>query len=423
VIKQHSNGSDRSQIGQPTGAASKNGAARYQSDKVRVAIVGVGNCASAFVQGVNYYRDANPDERVPGLMHVDLGGYHVRDIEFTAAFDIDATKVGKDLGEAIWAGQNNTMKFAKVPKKLGVPVYRGMTHDGLGKYLKEKISKAPGETADIVQILKDTHTDVVVSYLPVGSENATKWYVEQVLEAGCGFVNCIPVFIARENYWDKRFKAARLPIVGDDIKSQVGATIVHRTLARLFADRGVKMLRTSQLNVGGNMDFYNMLERERLESKKISKTNAVTSIMDEQLPAEDVYIGPSDYVPWLTDRKWAHIRVEGQAFGDVPLNVEMKLEVWDSPNSAGIVIDAVRCCKLALNHGVGGQLDGPSSYLMKSPHNQRPDDQARQDTEKFIAKYAGRPGASGKRAAGKAPARAKASARAKAKAVKASAAK
>jgi myo-inositol-1-phosphate synthase len=379
---------------------------------VRVAIVGVGNCASAFVQGVNYYRDANPDEDVPGLMHVDLGGYHVRDIEFTAAFDIDSKKVGKDLGEAIWAGQNNTMKFAKVPRKLGVPVYRGMTLDGLGKYLKEKITKAPGETADVVQILKDTHTDVVVSYLPVGSEDATKWYVEQVLEAGCGFVNCIPVFIARENYWDKRFKSAGLPIVGDDIKSQVGATIVHRTLARLFADRGVKMLRTSQLNVGGNMDFYNMLERERLESKKISKTNAVTSIMDHELPPEDVYIGPSDYVPWLTDRKWAHIRVEGQAFGDVPLNVEMKLEVWDSPNSAGIVIDAVRCCKLALNNGVGGQLDGPSSYLMKSPHNQRPDDQARTDTEKFIAKYAGKPGPSGKR-----PARAsKAGTRAKAKA-------
>jgi myo-inositol-1-phosphate synthase len=395
VIKQHSNGGAAS-----NGAASKNGAARYESEKVRVAIVGVGNCASAFVQGINYYRDADPDERVPGLMHVDLGGYHVRDIEFTAAFDIDSTKVGKDLGEAIWAGQNNTMKFAKVPKKLGVPVYRGMTHDGLGKYLKEKITKAPGETADIVKILKDTHTDVVVSYLPVGSEQATKWYVEQVLEAGCGFVNCIPVFIARENYWDKRFKQARLPIVGDDIKSQVGATIVHRSLARLFADRGVKMLRTSQLNVGGNMDFYNMLERERLESKKISKTNAVTSIMDEKLPAEDVYIGPSDYVPWLTDRKWAHIRVEGQAFGDVPLNVELKLEVWDSPNSAGIVIDAVRCCKLALNHGVGGQLDGPSSYLMKSPHNQRPDDQARADTEKFIAKYsrrAPRAGASSKR--------------------------
>jgi myo-inositol-1-phosphate synthase len=374
-------------IQQSNGAASTNGKARYQQEKVRVAIIGVGNCASAFVQGVHYYKDADPNQLVPGLMHVDLGGYHVSDIEFTAAFDIDATKVGKDLGQAIWAGQNNTMVFAKVPKKLDVPVYRGMTHDGLGKYLKQKIKKAPGETADIVSILKDTHTDVVVSYLPVGSEDATKWYVEQILEAGCGFVNCIPVFIAREDYWNKRFKKANLPIVGDDIKSQVGATIVHRTLARLFADRGVKMLRTSQLNVGGNMDFYNMLERERLESKKISKTNAVTSIMDEQLPAEDVYIGPSDYVPWLTDRKWAHIRVEGQAFGDVPLNVEMKLEVWDSPNSAGIVIDAVRCCKLALNNGVGGQLDGPSSYLMKSPHNQRPDNLAREETEKFIAKH------------------------------------
>jgi myo-inositol-1-phosphate synthase len=415
VIKQ-SNGRASSNGAASRNGAASNGAARYQSEKVRVAIVGVGNCASAFVQGVNYYRDADPDQRVPGLMHVDLGGYHVRDIEFTAAFDIDSKKVGKDLGEAIWAGQNNTMKFAKVPKKLGVPVYRGMTHDGLGKYLKQKIVKAPGETADIVQILKDTHTDVVVSYLPVGSEQATKWYVEQVLEAGCGFVNCIPVFIAREPYWDKRFKAAKLPIVGDDIKSQVGATIVHRTLARLFADRGVKMLRTSQLNVGGNMDFYNMLERERLESKKISKTNAVTSIMDDKLPAEDVYIGPSDYVPWLTDRKWAHIRVEGQAFGDVPLNVELKLEVWDSPNSAGIVIDAVRCCKLALNHGVGGQLDGPSSYLMKSPHNQRPDDQARADTEKFIAKYGGLPQATGGRPPRKAKAKARARATAKAKA-------
>jgi myo-inositol-1-phosphate synthase len=340
-------------------------------------------------------------------MHVDLGGYHVRDIEFTAAFDIDRAKVGKDLGQAIWAGQNNTIAFAKVPRKLGVPVHRGMTHDGLGKYLKEKIVKAPGETADIVEILKRTRTDVVVSYLPVGSEQATKWYVEQVLEAGCGFVNCIPVFIAREKYWDNRFKAARLPIVGDDIKSQVGATIVHRMLARLLADRGVKMLRTSQLNVGGNMDFYNMLERERLESKKISKTNAVTSIMDEPLPAENVYIGPSDYVPWLTDRKWAHIRVEGQAFGDVPLNLELKLEVWDSPNSAGIVIDAVRCCKLALDHGLGGQLDGPSSYLMKSPRNQRPDEQARADTEKFIASYA-RPSARGARR--RKPAKARASA-------------
>ena len=383
------NGAGRN--GAANGAARANGTARYQSDKVRVAIIGVGNCASAFVQGVEYYKDADPSESVPGLMHVDLGGYHVRDIEFSAAIDIDAKKVGKDLGEAIWSGQNNTIKFAKVPKKLGVTVQRGMTHDGLGKYLKEKITKAPGETVDVVQLLKDTKTDVVVSYLPVGSEEATKWYVEQVLEAGCGFVNCIPVFIAREPYWDKRFKKAGLPIVGDDIKSQVGATIVHRQLARLFGDRGVKLVRTSQLNVGGNMDFYNMLERERLESKKISKTNAVTSIMDHTLPPDDVYIGPSDYVPWLTDRKWAHIRLEGQAFGDVPLNVELKLEVWDSPNSAGIVIDAVRCCKLALNHGIGGQLDGPSSYLMKSPQNQRPDAQARIDTERFIAKYAGKP--------------------------------
>jgi myo-inositol-1-phosphate synthase len=396
--------------GTSNGSPSLNGHSRYGKDKVRVAIIGVGNCASAFVQGVHYYKDADPAQDVPGLMHVDLGGYHISDIEFTAAFDIDKTKVGKDLGQAIWAGQNNTMKFAKVPKNLDVPVYRGMTHDGLGKYLKEKIVKAPGETADIVKILRETRTDVVVSYLPVGSEQATKWYVEQVLEAGCGFVNCIPVFIAREEYWDKRFKKAGLPIVGDDIKSQVGATIVHRQLARLFADRGVKMMRTSQLNVGGNMDFYNMLERERLESKKISKTNAVTSIMDHELPAEDVYIGPSDYVPWLTDRKWAHIRVEGQAFGDVPLNVELKLEVWDSPNSAGIVIDAVRCCKLALNHGVGGQLDGPSSYLMKSPRNQRPDHQARQDTEKFIAKYAGKPGT--KPVGRKAPARKRATVKA-----------
>jgi myo-inositol-1-phosphate synthase len=363
-----------------------NGAGRQQ-DKVRVAIIGVGNCASAFVQGVHHYKDADPDQPVPGLMHVDLGGYHVRDIEFTAAFDVDADKVGKDLGEAIWSGQNNTMRFTdKVPEKLGVEVHRGMTHDGLGKYLKQRITKAPGETADIVGILKETRTDVVVSYLPVGSEQATKWYVEQVLEAGCGFVNCIPVFIASENYWNDRFAKKGLPIVGDDIKSQVGATIVHRTLARLFHERGVKMLRTSQLNVGGNMDFFNMLERERLESKKISKTQAVTSIMGHKLPEDDVYIGPSDYVPWLTDRKWAHIRVEGQAFGDVPLNVEMKLEVWDSPNSAGIVIDAVRCCKLALNNGVGGQLDGPSSYLMKSPMNQQPDHLAREATEAFIAK-------------------------------------
>src|SRR5438270_7916001 len=376
--------------------ASTNGAGRYQSDKVRVAIVGVGNCANSFVQGVRYYRDADAREQVPGLMHVDLGGYHVRDIEFTAAFDIDADKVGKDLSQAIFSGQNNTLKFAGDVPELGVEVHRGMTHDGLGKYLKEKITKASGPTADIVQILKDTHTDVVVSYLPVGSEQATKWYVEQVLEAGCAFVNCIPVFIAREEYWNGRFEKAGLPIVGDDIKSQVGATIVHRALARLFHDRGVKMMRTSQLNVGGNMDFYNMLERERLESKKISKTNAVTSIMGHTLPEDDVYIGPSDYVPWLTDRKWAHIRVEGQAFGDVPLNVEMKLEVWDSPNSAGIVTDAVRCCKLALNHGVAGPLGGPSSYLMKSPPVQVPDPVAKTDTEEFIAKYGGAPKLPGK---------------------------
>jgi myo-inositol-1-phosphate synthase len=363
-----------------------NGALR-QRDEVRVAVVGVGNCASSFIQGVEFYKDAEPRDFVPGLMHVDLGGYHVRDVKFVAAFDIDSDKVGKDLSEAIWSGQNNTIKFADVPS-VGVRVDRGMTHDGLGKYLKEKIRKAPGETADIVGILRETQTDVVVSYLPVGAEDATKWYVEQALTAGCGFVNCIPVFIAREPYWQKRFKQAGLPIIGDDIKSQVGATIVHRTLARLFRERGVRLERTSQLNVGGNMDFYNMLERERLESKKISKTNAVTSMLDYELPTDDVYIGPSDYVPWLTDRKWAHIRIEGKSFGGVPLNMELKLEVWDSPNSAGIVIDAVRMCKLALNKGVGGALKGPSSYLMKSPPEQVPDPIAHDDTEEFIRKHA-----------------------------------
>jgi myo-inositol-1-phosphate synthase len=372
-----------------------NGGSRHQTEKVRVAIVGVGNCASSFVQGVEYYKDADPTQPVPGLMHVDLGGYHVNDIEFTAAFDIDADKVGKDLSEAIWAGQNNTIKFADVPR-LDVPVYRGMTHDGLGKYLKQRITKAPGETDDIVGILKDTKTDVVVSYLPVGSEQATKWYVEQILEAGCGFVNCIPVFIAKENYWANRFAKAGLPIVGDDIKSQVGATIVHRQLARLFHERGVKLKHTSQLNVGGNMDFFNMLERERLESKKISKTQAVTSVMGLELPADDVHVGPSDYVPWLTDRKWAHIRLEGEAFGDVPLMAELKLEVWDSPNSAGIVTDAVRACKLALNHGLGGPLVGPSAYLMKSPPEQHPDSIARQMTEDFIEQYGGAPKLPGK---------------------------
>jgi len=386
TVKTNGNGSTK------TDGAATNGTLRHGHDKVRVAIIGVGNCANSFVQGVHHYRDADPAGDVPGLMHVDLGGYHVRDIEFTCAFDINATKVGKDLGEAIWADPNNTIRFSDVPGQLGVTVYRGMTHDGLGKYLSQRITKAEGQTADIVQILKDTRTDVVVSYLPVGSEQATKWYVEQILEAGCGFVNCIPVFIAREDYWNERFNKAGLPIIGDDIKSQVGATITHRALARLFHDRGVKLLRTSQLNVGGNMDFFNMLERERLESKKISKTNAVTSVAGLEMEADDVHVGPSDYVPWLTDRKWAHIRLEGEAFGGVPLNAELKLEVWDSPNSAGIVIDAVRCLKLALNHGVTGQLDGPSSYLMKSPMSQRPDDEARDATEKFIARYKGKAG-------------------------------
>jgi myo-inositol-1-phosphate synthase len=373
------------------GPSGGNGAtARADDGKVRIAVVGVGNCANSFIQGIQYYRDADPAGRVPGLMHVDLGGYHVRDIEFVAAFDIDGDKVGKDLSDAIWSGQNDTIKFADVPR-LGVEVHRGMTHDGLGKYLKEKITKAPGETADVVGILKESRADVLVCYLPVGSEQATKWYVEQALQAGVGFVNCLPVFIAREDYWDRRFRDAGLPIIGDDIKSQVGATILHRQLARLFHDRGVRLERTSQLNVGGNMDFYNMLERERLASKKESKTKAVTSIMGHELPPESVYIGPSDYVAWLGDRKWAHMRLEGRAFGDVPLNIELKLEVWDSPNSAGIVIDAVRIIKLALNDGVAGQLDGPSSYLMKSPHTQRPDDEARELTERFIAEHARKP--------------------------------
>ncbi|MCB0172571.1 MAG: inositol-3-phosphate synthase [Anaerolineae bacterium] len=352
--------------------------------KVRVAIIGVGNCASSLVQGVTFYGNAPKDEFVPGLMHVELGGYHVGDIEFTAAFDVDQNKVGKDLSEAIWVEPNNTIKFADVPH-LDVPVYRGMTHDGLGKYVSQKVKKAPGPTDDIVGILKETKTDIVISYLPVGSEMATKWYVEQILKAGCGFVNCVPVFIARERYWQQRFEDQRLPIVGDDIKSQVGATIVHRVLTRLFRDRGVRIERTSQLNVGGNMDFYNMLERERLESKKISKTNAVTSQLDYQLPEQDVYIGPSDYVPWLTDRKWAHIRLEGRTFGDVPLNLELKLEVWDSPNSAGVVIDAVRCAKLAMDRGIGGSLLAPSAYFMKSPPVQYSDDEALDRLEAFIA--------------------------------------
>src|SRR5215203_1225668 len=336
--------------------ASTNGKPRRSDDKVRVAIIGVGNCANSLLQGVEYYKDAPGDKFVPGLMHVDLGGYHVRDVEFTAAFDVTADKVGKDLADAIWAHPNDTIKFADVPK-TGITVNRGMTHDGLGKYISEVVTKAPGETDDIVGILQETKTDVVVSYLPVGSEAATKWYAEQVLEAGCAMVNCMPVFIAREDYWNDRFQKAGVPIIGDDIKSQVGATITHRVLTTLFRERGVHLDKTMQLNVGGNSDFLNMLERERLESKKISKTNAVTSMLDYDMGAGNVHVGPSDYVPWLTDRKWAFIRMEGSSFGDVPLNIELKLEVWDSPNSAGIVIDAVRMAKLALNNGIGGALE------------------------------------------------------------------
>jgi myo-inositol-1-phosphate synthase len=352
--------------------------------KVRVAVIGAGNCASSLVQGVQYYRNAQPDDFVPGLMHVNLGGYHISDIEFSAAIDIDQNKVGKDLSEAIFAAPNNTFKFADVPFQ-NAKVYRGMTHDGLGKYLSRVITKSKAATDDIVHILNDTGTDVVINYLPVGSETATKWYVEQILTAKVGLVNCIPVFIGREHYWQERFKEANLPMIGDDIKSQVGATIVHRMLARLFRERGVRLERTMQLNVGGNTDFYNMLERERLESKKISKTNAVTSQLDYDLGEGNVHIGPSDYVEWLSDRKWAYIRLEGRTFGDVPLNVELKLEVWDSPNSAGVVIDAVRMVKLAMDRGISGTLEGPSAYLMKSPPVQHHDDIAREMTEAFIA--------------------------------------
>jgi myo-inositol-1-phosphate synthase len=352
--------------------------------KIRVGIIGVGNCASSLVQGVHYYRNAKDDEFVPGLMHVDLGGYHVRDIEFSAAFDVDVNKVGKDLGEAIYSPPNNTIRFADVPK-LGVKVERGMTHDGIGKYLSEIVQKAPGPTSDIVSILRESKTDLVVSYLPVGSEEATKWYVEQILTAGCGFINCIPVFIGREEYWQKRFAAKGLPMIGDDIKSQVGATITHRVLTRLFRDRGVKLERTYQLNFGGNTDFYNMLERSRLESKKISKTNAVTSQLDYDLGSHNVHVGPSDHVPWLDDRKWCYIRMEGRTFGDVPLNLECKLEVWDSPNSAGVVIDAIRCLKIGLDRGLSGTLIGPSAYFMKSPPIQYTDDEARRMVEEFIS--------------------------------------
>ncbi len=352
--------------------------------KINVAIIGVGNCSSSLVQGVYYYNKAKETTFVPGLMHANLGGYHISDINFVAAFDIDKNKVGKDLAEAVFTSPNNTFKFCEVPT-TGVTVQRGMTHDGLGKYLSQIIQKAPGPTADIVQILKETKTDVVINYLPVGSEEATKWYIEQVLAAGCGFINCIPVFIAREKYWQKRFAEKGMPVIGDDIKSQVGATITHRVLTRLFRDRGVKLERTYQMNFGGNTDFYNMLERERLESKKISKTNAVTSQLDYKMNPNDIYVGPSDYVPWLDDRKFCYIKMEGRTFGDVPLNLELKLEVWDSPNSAGVVIDAVRCCKLALDRGLVGELAAPSAYFMKSPPIQYSDDEAHRMVEESIA--------------------------------------
>jgi myo-inositol-1-phosphate synthase len=355
-----------------------------KKDKVRVAIVGIGNCAAALVQGLQYYKDAALDEEIPGLMHATVGGYHVSDIEISAAFDVVASKVGKDLSEAIWAEPNNTIKFADVPF-MDVPVHRGMTYDGLGKYLLQKVQKAEGPTDDMISILKETKTDVIVNFMPVGSEMATKWYVEQALDAGCAFVNGIPVFIATSEYWAKRFEDAGLPVIGDDIKSQVGATITHRVLTNIFKDRGVHIDRTYQLNFGGNMDFFNMLERERLESKKISKTQAVTSQLPYDLGEENIHVGPSDYVPWLTDRKWCHIRMEGRAFGDVPLNLELKLEVWDSPNSAGVMIDAVRCAKIAMDRGMSGPLIAPSSYFMKSPPKQFNDNAARRKVEAFIA--------------------------------------
>jgi myo-inositol-1-phosphate synthase len=351
--------------------------------KVRVAIAGIGNCANSLIQGIEFYRDADPGATVPGLMHVELGGYHVGDLEIVAAFDVDAAKVGADVAKAMWAGRNNTIRFAEVGE-LGVQVQRGPTYDGLGKYYRDEVEESATEPVDVAEALRASGADVLVSYLPVGSEQATRFYAEAALEAGVGFVNCIPVFIASDPEWARRFAEAGVPIIGDDIKSQVGATIVHRTLARLFEDRGLVLDRTYQLNVGGNMDFMNMLERERLESKKISKTQSVTSQIEAGIESDSVHIGPSDHVPWLEDRKWAYIRLEGRNFGDVPLNIELKLEVWDSPNSAGVIIDAVRCCKLALDRGIGGPLDGPSSYFMKSPAVQHHDDEARDLVEAFI---------------------------------------
>ena len=351
-------------------------------NKVRLAVAGVGNCASSLVQGVEYYREAPASDAVPGLMHVVLGGYHVGDVELVAAFDVDAAKVGLDLGKAIWAGANNTIRFAPVAE-LGVTVQRGPTLDGLGSYYRATVEESPAEPVDVAAALREARADVLVAYLPVGSEAAQKHYAQACVEAGVAFVNAIPVFIASDPQWAARFEAAGVPIVGDDIKSQVGSTIVHRVLARLFEDRGMALDRTYQLNVGGNMDFKNMLERERLESKKVSKTQAVTSQIEQGIAADDVHIGPSDHVPWLEDRKWAYIRLEGRNFGDVPLTAELKLEVWDSPNSAGVIIDAVRCAKIARDRGIGGPLLGPSAYFMKSPPVQYRDEEARQMVEAF----------------------------------------
>ncbi|HUZ18970.1 MAG TPA: inositol-3-phosphate synthase [Acidimicrobiales bacterium] len=355
-----------------------------RSNKIKVAIAGVGNCACSLLQGVEYYRNADPSESVPGLMHVTLGGYHVGDVEFVAAFDVDAEKVGLDLGKAIFAGHNNTIRFAEVPS-LGVTVERGPTLDGLGQYYREVVEESPAPPVDVAEVLRATGAEVLVAYLPVGSEQAQKHYAAAALEAGVAFVNAIPVFIASDPEWAERFRAAGVPIIGDDIKSQVGATIVHRVLARLFEDRGTVLDRTYQLNVGGNMDFRNMLERSRLESKKISKTQAVTSQIDRGIAAESVHIGPSDHVAWLEDRKWAYIRLEGRNFGDVPLNVELKLEVWDSPNSAGVIIDAVRCARIGLDRGLGGPLLGPSAYFMKSPPQQFRDEDAHRMIEEFAS--------------------------------------
>ena len=351
--------------------------------KIRVAIVGLGNCASSLIQGIHYYRGAKDDDFVPGLMHVNVGDYHVSDIEIVAAFDVDSNKVGRDAGEAIWVEPNNTIKFSDVPE-TGVTVHRGPTMDGFAKYYHETVKESSAEVADVAAVLRESQADILINYLPVGSEEATKWYMTQALDAGCGVVNCMPVFIARNDQWRAKFESSGLPIVGDDIKAQFGATIVHRVLTKLMSDRGLKVDRTSQLNVGGNMDFKNMLEKERLESKRISKTDAVVSQLNHDISPKNVYIGPSDYVPWLDDRKWCYLHMEGTEFGDIPVRLELKLEVWDSPNSAGVSIDAIRCCKIARDRGIAGALYGPSAYFMKSPPKQYPDTEAREMLEAFI---------------------------------------